>query len=236
MTRTVVINGSPLQDKGDTAMVVAPFVQGMVDAGSEIELVYANRLTIKPCDCGTMDCWYRRPGTCVHRDDMDALHASLRQAEILVLATPVYVPLPGAMQDLLNRLCPLIEPLLEIRDGRTRARFREDVGIHTVALVSTGGWWEKGNFETVTRIAEEFARNASVGFAGAALRPHAFLMRDGDQLTAEGMAVSEALRRAGGQVVKQGTIDAETLEAICMPLVPEAELLERYNRAVRPVR
>ena len=111
--------------KGLTATVLASFIQGMEDAGSDVELFYASRLDIKPCACSEMYCWYRVPGECCFKDDMQSLYPRLRQADILILATPVYVPLPGAMQDVLNRLCPLLEPLLETREGRTRARFRE---------------------------------------------------------------------------------------------------------------
>ena len=80
---------------------------------------------------------------------------------------PVYIPLPGAMQNVINRLCPLIEPRLEFRQGRTRARFRDDVNIRKIVLVSTGGWWEKENFDTVVRIVEELAEAASVEFGGS---------------------------------------------------------------------
>ena len=108
---------------------------------------------------------------------------TLREADILVLATPVYIPLPGEMQNLINRLCPLVKPKLETREGRTRARFHDEVRIQRIALVSTGGWWEKGNFGTVGRIAQELAESASVKFAGALLRPHAGLMRRQGELT-----------------------------------------------------
>ena len=116
MNKPVAINGSPRMEKGYTAMVLAPFIQGMEDAGSDVELFYASRLNIKPCACGEMYCWYRVLGECCFKDDMQSLYPRLRQADILILATPVYIPLPGAMQQVLNRLCPLIEPLA--RDTR----------------------------------------------------------------------------------------------------------------------
>jgi hypothetical protein len=76
-----------------------------------------------------------------------------------------------------NRLVALVEPLLETREGRTRARFLPDVHIQRFVLVSTGGWWKMGNFGTVVRIGEELAEDNSVEYPGAVLRPHAFLMR-----------------------------------------------------------
>ena len=230
MNKTVAINGSPRMEKGNTAMILTPFIQGMMDAGSDVELFYASRLKVKPCACGEMYCWYKRPGECCIKDDMQLLYPKLKEADILILATPVYIPLPGEMQNIINRLCPLVKPLLEARAGRTRARFHEDVEIQKIVLVSTGGWWEKANFGTVVRIAEELAEDASVEFAGAVLRPHAFLMKEKGKLTEDGEAVLNAVRRAGYELVKEGVMSEETLEAISRPLISEDELRRRYNR------
>jgi multimeric flavodoxin WrbA len=66
MTTSVVINGSPRKDKGNTAIVLEPFIQGMIDAGCEVELFYISRLKIKQCSCGKMYCWYDMPGELLH--------------------------------------------------------------------------------------------------------------------------------------------------------------------------
>lgn len=232
MSKAVAINGSPRMEKGNTAMVLAPFIQGMIDAGSDVELFYASRLKVKPCTCGEMYCWYNRPGECCVKDEMQLLYPKLKEADILILATPVYIPLPGEMQNIINRLCPLVKPLLETRDGRTRARFHEEVEIQKIVLVSTGGWWEKENFGTVVRITKELAEDASVEFAGAVLRPHAFLMKEEGQFTDEGDAVLNAVRRAGYELVIEGIMSKEALEAISRPLISEDELRRRYNQAL----
>jgi multimeric flavodoxin WrbA len=230
MTRAVAINGSPRMEKGDTALVLTPFLQGMESGGCEVELFYADNMTVKPCDCGEMRCWERTPGRCVHKDDMEGLLASLKNADILVLATPVYVPLPGAMQNVINRLCPLLDPVLETREGRTRARFRADVQIKKIALVCTSGWWEKENCDTVLRIAEELAENASVEFAGAVLRPHASLLKREGELTEEGRAVLEAAERAGRELVETGTIGPATREEVSRPLISREALMSWLNQ------
>ena len=232
MSKAVAINGSPRMEKGNTALVLTPFIQGMTDAGYDVELFYASRLKVKPCTCGEMHCWNKRPGECCIKDDMQLLYPKLREADILILATPVYIPLPGEMQNIINRLCPLLDPLLEFREGRTRARFRKDVGIQRIVLVSTGGWWEKANFGTVVRIIEELAEDASVEFAGAVLRPHAHLMKEKGELTQDGEALLNAVRRAGYELLKEGVMTKETLETISRPLISQEELWRRYNKAL----
>jgi multimeric flavodoxin WrbA len=221
MGKVVAINGSPRVEKGTTFLVLTPILQGMTDAGSDVELVYASRLDVEPC-AGEFHCWYERSGECYIQDYMQDLYPRLRAAETLVLATPVYIPLSGGMENVINRLCPLVEPLLETREGHTRARLHQDVNIQPIVLVSTSGWWEMGNFGTVLRIAEEFA--------GAVLRPHASLMMNEDgKLTQDGKGVQDAARKAGFELVKEGKMKPETLELVSRPLISQEELRLSYN-------
>lgn len=235
MDSVVTVNGSPRRDKGNTALVLKSVVEGLQDEGCAVEGIIVDRLKIKPCTCSAMRCWYDTPGECCIRDEMDQVLPKLKAADLLVLATPVYVPLPGRMQDFLNRLCPLMEPELVFHDGRTRARVGDGVRIRRVALVATGGWWEKENMDTVVRIGRELAEDMSVEFSGAVLRPHAFLMLKGKTLTPEGTEVLAAARQAGRELAR-GAVRDETLAAVSRPLVAEEELRNRYNAWLRSVR
>ena len=159
MTKVVTINGSPRMEKGNTALLLTPFLQGMTDAGADVELLYASRLQVKPCSCGHMYCWNEAPGECCLQDDMQSLYPRLKRADILVLAAPVYIPLPGAMQNVLNRLCPLLDPVLEFREGRSprisatgthagqispgRRDPQNRAGVH-VWLVGDREFWDRG--------------------------------------------------------------------------------------------
>lgn len=218
-------------EKGNTARVLEPFLDGLRETGASVELFYARRLNVQPC-LGEFHCWNEEPGVCVQKDDMDKLYPKLRAADILVLATPVYIPLPGEMQNLVNRLCPLIEPLLVWRDGRTRAKFFDDVKIRKIVLVSTSGWWEIDNFGTVLRIVKELAEDASVVFAGAILRPHVYHMGEDNAKTRQ---VRESLRKAGHELVEKERISEKLLDVISQPLISEDEyrrrLVEDYEKA-----
>jgi multimeric flavodoxin WrbA len=157
---------------------------------------------------------------------MRELYPRLEQADILVLATPVYVPLPGDFQHFLNRLSPLIEPVLTTHRGRTRARFRDEVAIRKVVAVVVGGWWEKENLDPVVRIVRELAENAGAEFAGAVLRPHAEVMRREGQVTEDGQQVLGEVEKAGWELIRNGVMDGPTLDAIGRPLISRAT----YNK------
>lgn len=230
MSKVLAVNGSPRMEKGNTAVLLTAFCEGMQEAGGEVEIVYPSAMKLRPCACSQMYCWYTKPGECCVKDEMQAVYPGLKAADVLVVATPVYIPLPCAMQIFLNRMCPLLEPLLEIQEGRTRGRFRDGVSIQQLVLVSTGGWWEKENFDVVEHIVKELAQNADAEFAGSLLRPHAFLMKKDGQLTGEGKAVLEAARRAGRELIADGEMGALTLECVSRPLISHEGLTQLYNQ------
>jgi len=218
LTKVVAINGSPKMDKGRTAKILTPFLEGMQKAGVTVELFYARHLNVKPCD-GDLYCWNKKPGECYINDSMQPLYPKLHEADILVLATPVYVPLPGEMQNLINRLVPLMDPVLKQQNGRTRARFRSDVKISKIVLVASSGWWEMGNFGTVLRIIRELAKDCNVEFSGALLRPHSSYIDENPEKAEE---IFQAARQAGYELVKDGRMSKSLLTIIGQPIPSQA--------------
>ncbi len=91
--KVLAINSSPMMDKGNTALILDPFLEGMKEAGADVELFYTRKLNINPC-LGELDCWLKTPGKCIQDDDMQMLDPIMREADIIVLATPVYSGCP----------------------------------------------------------------------------------------------------------------------------------------------
>ncbi len=218
----LAVNGSARMENGNTAMILAPFLEGMKHAGAEVELLYAKKIGASPC-AGEFYCWYEKPGECYITDGMRPIYPKLRETEILVLAAPVYIPLSGEMQNFINRLCPLMEPILTKRNGRTRATFHKNVKIKKIALVSTCGWWEKSNFTTVVRTARELARNTNVKFAGSLLRPHADILKKDKEKAKE---IFRAAKQTGFQLIKEGVMPKDLLEIVAQPLISEKSFME----------
>jgi len=220
--KVLAINGSPRMNKGNTDLILNPFLEGIREGGAHVELFYTGKLNIKPC-IGDLLCWYKTPGKCHISDDMQFFYPKLYNTNILVLATPVYVPLPGEMQNFINRLIPIMSPILEMRLDRTRARLNQDVKISKIVLLSSCGWWEKGNFGTVIRIIKELAEDVSIEFSGALLRPHADFLREDNEKTRN---VLNAAKQAGYQLIKKGKISPELLNVVSCELIS----LEKYMK------
>ena len=48
--KVLAINGSPHMDEGNTAMILNPFLEGMKEAGSDVEVFYTRKLKIGACN------------------------------------------------------------------------------------------------------------------------------------------------------------------------------------------
>ena len=70
--KVVAINSSPNMEKGNTALVLAPFLEGIEEMGGKVELFYTKKLKINPCQ-GEFNCWRKTPGECFQKDDMQML-------------------------------------------------------------------------------------------------------------------------------------------------------------------
>ncbi|MEE9409814.1 MAG: flavodoxin family protein [Candidatus Heimdallarchaeota archaeon] len=226
MTKVVVINGSQRMEKSNTSFVLTPFIEGMKKAGASVEQYFTKKLKILPCT-GCFKCWFETFGECFIQDGMQDLYLKLKEADILVFATPVYIPLPGSFQNFLNRLCPIVEPILEYRNGRTRAKLNDDVKISKFVSVVLGGWWEKENLDIATKVIEELAMTTSVEYSGAILRPHVGKLREDTDKNKE---IIKVLEEVGFQLISNGKMDEKNLDFISQPLVNKDQYLEQQNR------
>ncbi len=229
--KAVAINGSPNMDKGNTQLVLGPFLDGMREAGADVDLFYTTKLTIKPC-LGDLACWVKTPGECIQNDDMRMLIPKLITAEVWVLATPVYVDgMTGPMKNLLDRMIPGVLPFFELRDGHCRHPARE-VGVKDgkVVVVSSCGFWEMDNFAPLLTHVKAFCKNLGREFAGALLRPHGPVF---GVMVKRGMAaddIRDAAKEAGRQLVQDGRMQRETLETVSRTLMPLDMYMEAANR------
>ncbi|MBW2623581.1 MAG: flavodoxin family protein [Deltaproteobacteria bacterium] len=222
--KVLAINGSPNMDQGNTAEILKPFLEGMEEAGAEVEVLYTRKLNIKPC-LGEFDCWLKTPGKCFQKDDMAEVLPKLAQADIWVLATPVYIDgVTGPMKNLMDRNIPLVEPFFELRDGHCRHPRREGTRPGKIALVSNCGFWEIDNFDPMIAHVKAWCKNADREFAGALLRPQGGAVRAMREMGAPVGDIIEAAKEAGRQLIREGKMSSETLDTVSRELMP----LEAY--------
>ena len=83
----VVVTGSP-RANGNSDILAGAFIEGARQCGNSVTVFHAGRMNINGC----LDCKYcfSHEGECIQKDDMQAVYPSLRKADILVFASPVY--------------------------------------------------------------------------------------------------------------------------------------------------
>ena len=99
--KVLLINGSP-KAGGNTAFALGQMMEVFADQGIETELIHVGNKEIRGCiACGT--CY--KSGKCVFDDMVNEVAAKLRDADGLVLGSPVYYAAAnGTLVAFLNRL------------------------------------------------------------------------------------------------------------------------------------
>lgn len=234
MTKVVAINGSPKMDKGNTHLILEPFLEGMQEMGAEVEVFYTKKLDVKPCQGGFI-CWNKTPGKCWQKDDMQWLVPKMGAADVLVMATPLYVDgVSGPMKMVIDRMLPLLHGPFELRDRHCRHPLREEYVHGKLALVSNCGFWEMDNFDPLVVHLKAMCQNMCREFAGALLRPHGGALKALKELGAPPQDVIEAARDAGCQLVRDGTMKDETLAAVSRELMPFDTYFEAARKGLAP--
>lgn len=230
--KVVVINSSPHKDKGNTALVLNPFMEGMKEKGAEVEVYYTGELKINPCQ-GDMVCM-RSNGKCFQEDDMEWLLPNIAESDILVFASPIYCDgVSGPMKMFMDRFPPMGYLTMELRDDRLRHPLREGWNVKKVVLVSNCGFWEMENFEPMKNHIKAFCNNMNAEYAGELLRPHGPVLRVMIENNMPVDDVIESARKAGYELTEDGKISSETMKNVSRPLMSRDAFLQMVNQALQ---
>ena len=83
----LLLSGSPRKG-GNTELLVGAFVKG-ASQKHHVEVVSVHDYKVNPC-MGFNACFKSEANTCVQNDDMSLIYEKMSQADMLVIASPVY--------------------------------------------------------------------------------------------------------------------------------------------------
>lgn len=85
--KVLILSGSP-RNGGNSDILCDEFMKGAKEAGNEVEKIRVAAKKIAPC----IACYYCRDngGKCVHKDDMAEVLHKMLEADVIVMASPVY--------------------------------------------------------------------------------------------------------------------------------------------------
>lgn len=120
------INGSP-RVGGNTETLVNEVLKGVGEAGASTEMIFLNKLEIKPCQaCNS--CY--KTGYCAQKDDMESLLEKMEKSDLWILGTPIYWWGPTAQ-------------FKAFLDRWYHPKHQEFKGKHVIIVIPLGGGHER---------------------------------------------------------------------------------------------
>lgn len=151
--KTVLIISTSPRKGGNSEILADCFAKGAQEAGHQVEKVCLHDKAINFCK-GCLAC--QKTQRCVIRDDADAIARKMKDADVLVFATPIYYyEMCGQMKTMLDRANPLFPSEYAFRDIYLLASAAEnDESAVDGAVNGLKGWiacFEKARLKGVVR-------------------------------------------------------------------------------------
>ena len=100
--KILVLNGSPRKN-GNTARLVQAFERGAKEAGHSVKIENVALKKINGCKACEY-CHEKEKAVCVQKDDMQDIYPKIKEADMLVMASPIYYyTMTGQIISALNR-------------------------------------------------------------------------------------------------------------------------------------
>lgn len=156
--KVLVFQGSP-RIGGNTDLLVDAFIDGLKETGNcKVEKINLYRQNIKPCiECGECE----KDGQCVLKDDMKEIYPKLIDADVVVIASPIFFyNITSLTQALIERSQALWvrKYMLKISESANKPKY----GIF-MAVGATKG---KRLFEGVIRVVKYFFDAIDADYVG----------------------------------------------------------------------
>lgn len=106
--KIIILNGSPRRN-GNTTALTAHFKKGAEEAGNQVTEFFLGQMKINGC----LGCWHggkEEECPCVQKDDMTQIYPVYKEADIVVLASPLYYWfISGQLKTAFDRLFAVAE-------------------------------------------------------------------------------------------------------------------------------
>ena len=104
----IILNGSP-RINGNTSALTKAFTKGAEESGNKVTEFHLSRMKINGC----LGCWHGGKDTehpCTQRDDMEQIYPVYKEADVVVLASPLYYwSISGFLKNAFDRLFAVAE-------------------------------------------------------------------------------------------------------------------------------
>jgi multimeric flavodoxin WrbA/putative sterol carrier protein len=216
-TMKVFALNSSARSRGEskTELMLNHLVNGMREAGADVETVNLREKNIKNC-VGCFTCMTKTPGKCILKDDMtEDLFPRWLESDLVIYATPLFHHTVNAtMKTFIERTWPICEPFLLEKEGRWFHPLRRK---HPgVVVLSVCGFPAMSAFGGLTHYVKFLFEAQEEGRVWAEIyRPGAESMY---RTVEKQKDILDATTQAGKELVENHRVSPETLARIEQPL------------------
>lgn len=176
--KVLVLSASPRKN-GNSEILCEQFINGAREAGNNIEKIFLGDKKINYCIA--CDGCKRNNGVCVHKDDMASILQKMIDADVIVMATPVYFyTMDAQMKTLIDRTVAKYTEITDkdfyliatAADGnkvmleRTFEGFRGFMdclpGAKEKGIIYGVGAWQKGDIKDSKAMQESYMMGKSI--------------------------------------------------------------------------
>ena len=229
--KILVANGSPRGADGNTEVLVQQFIAGAQESGAEVEIIYLKDKKINHC-IGCFSCWFKTPGTCIHKDDMPEILEKIQDADLLVYAMPLYVyTVPGLMKDFMDRVIPIVQPFIEVKNGISSHPSRNPQSkFRRMAIISSCGFPEMSHFNGLKETFKTFVRGNTDVISATICCPAGSVLKI-PEMQPQIQWYLDAVKQAGKEVAQTGYASVDTQNILERTIVDDSELFAKMANA-----
>ena len=217
--KVLALNSSPRgEGQSKTELLLNHLVQGMGEAGAEVEVVELRKKTIRYC-AGCFTCWTKTPGLCIHQDDMSReLFPKWLASDLVVYASPLYhFTINAAMKAFIERTLPVVQPFFEQHSGKIYHPLRHNPP--KAVFLSVAGFPESSVFDQLSSWVR-FIYGSRGNLVAEIYRPAAESL---PHLGEKARPIFEAIQQAGREIVRDLIVSPETMAQINQEIIEDKE-------------
>ncbi|QTL97850.1 flavodoxin family protein [Iocasia frigidifontis] len=222
--KITVFNGSPRGANSNTHVIAEALLKGAKKADAEVENIFLSEKRVNHC-AGCFSCWYKTPGKCIYRDDMDNLLQTCLSSDIVCFATPVYSwNMTAYLKNFIDRLIPIKRPTVVESSGNYDMENNQNK-LPKIVIISNSGFPGENNFETMRTVMKtgnpilEVYRNCGM------------LLRSKDPVVVKVIKkYLDVVFTAGYELASNLSVSEETQANLNMELMPIDEYIQYISK------
>ena len=226
--KIVLVNGSPKGRGSNTQIMAEAFLQGAQVAGAEILNIFLAEKEIRHCR-GCFSCWLKTPGHCIIDDDMNSILSEADEADVLVLASPLYIDtISGMLKVFMDRLVVKGDPHMDkTANGETRHWQKPNEKTPRLVMMSNCGFPERSHFQALSLWVQRVAMNMQTEILGEIYASQGGLLAlDLPQVN----SYLQGLSRAGREIALGQALSAETQQVLSLQFMPDEIYIQNANQ------